>query len=269
MLATEGIHAGYGSIGVLQNVTMSVASGEFLGLIGPNGCGKTTLLRAISGILLPSQGQVWIQGRELPSIGRRELAQIMACLMQDPALDLAFTVREVTLMGRSPYLARLGRETKKDFEAAQRAMDLADVSQLADRPLNQISGGERQRALIAMCLAQEPEILLLDEPTSHLDLGHQLSLLNLIRDLNRRDGMTVVGVFHDLNLAAEYCDRLLLLDRGRVASLGKSEEVLTVEMIQAVFGATVFIERNRHSGKPHILFPSPDQPSGNARRGHG
>ena len=139
-------------------------------------------------------------------------------------------------MGRSPHLPRFGRETERDLAIVERAMDLANVSHIADRPITEISGGERQRAFIAMCLAQEPQVLLLDEPTSHLDIGHQLSILNLIRNLNRQTRMTVVAVFHDLNLAAEYCDRLVLLDQGRIVAAGTPVDVLTTEMILNVYG---------------------------------
>ena len=151
---------------------------------------------------------------------RRDVAKIVAHLLQDRVLGLAFSVREMVLMGRSPHLPRFGGETEHDLAIVERAMDLANVSYIADRPITEISGGERQRAFIAMCLAQEPQVLLLDEPTSHLDIGHQLSILNLIRSLNRQTRMTVVAVFHDLNLAAEYCDRLVLLDQGRVIAAG-------------------------------------------------
>ena len=157
-------------------------------------------------------------------------------------------------MGRSPHLPRFGRETERDLAIVERAMDLANVSHIADRPITEISGGERQRAFIAMCLAQEPQVLLLDEPTSHLDIGHQLSILNLIRNLNRQTRMTVVAVFHDLNLAAEYCDRLVLLDRGRVVAAGTPADVLTTEMILNVYGVKVLIERNPVSDGPHIVL---------------
>ena len=157
-------------------------------------------------------------------------------------------------MGRSPHLPRFGRETEHDLAIVERAMDLANVSHIADRPITEISGGERQRAFIAMCLAQEPQVLLLDEPTSHLDIGHQLSILNLIRNLNRQTRMTVVAVFHDLNLAAEYCDRLVLLDRGRVVAAGTPVDVLTTEMILNVYGAEVVVGRNPVSDGPHIIL---------------
>ena len=187
-------------------------------------------------------------------MGRRDVANRVAHLMQDRALGLTFSVGELVLMGRSPHLPRFGRETAHDLAIARHAMDLAGVSHIADRPITEISGGERQRAFLAMCLAQEPELLLLDEPTNHLDIGHQLSILNLIKDLTRQAGMTVVAVFHDLNLAAEFCDRLVLLDHGRVAGAGTPAEVLTAEMILNVYGATVFVGRNPVSSAPHVVL---------------
>ncbi|MGA2067457.1 MAG: ABC transporter ATP-binding protein [Thermoguttaceae bacterium] len=254
MLSLQNISAGYAGRPVLQNVAMDIAAGEFVGLIGPNGSGKTTLLRVISGVLPAWQGEVWLGGRKLREMGRRNVARIVAHLLQECALGLAFSVREVVLMGRSPHLPRFGRETERDFALVASAMDLANVSHIADRPITEISGGERQRAFIAMCLAQEPRVLLLDEPTSHLDIGHQLSILNLLRNLNRRARMTVVAVFHDLNLAAEYCDRLVLLDRGRVVAAGTPVNVLTAEMILGVYGVSVLVGRNPLSGGPHIVL---------------
>lgn len=254
MLSIENISAGYGRRLVLENVTVKAAEGEFIGLIGPNGCGKTTLLRVISGVLAFETGCVLIDGRESKTISRRSLAKTMASLSQDISLDLSFTVRQITLMGRSPHLSRFGRETSKDLRIAEEAMALADVRHLADRLITEISGGERQRALIAMCLAQQPKILLLDEPTSHLDIAHQLSALDLIRKLNRKTAMTVMAVFHDLNLAAEYCDKLLVLDRGRIEAFGTPENVLTTDMILKVYGAKVRIEQNPVSDKPHIVL---------------
>jgi len=206
---------------------------------------------------------VLLRSAPLKTIGKRRLAQMMACLPQELASDLAFTVREIVLMGRSPHLSRIGRETQKDSEAAEKAMALADIADIADRFMTEISGGERQRAFIAMCLAQEPQILLLDEPTSHLDVGHQLSLLDLVKRLNRRTGMTVVAVFHDLNLASEYCDRLLLLHQGRAEALGSPQEVLTAEIIRRVYQAKVLTEPNLVSGKPHIVISAgADLPGG-------
>lgn len=254
MISIQNIVAGYNEQPVLHGVGFDIAPGEFVGLIGPNGCGKTTLLRVISGVLPISAGQVSVRGNDVREIGRRQLARIMACLLQNLSLDLAFTVCDVVMMGRSPHLPRLGAETEKDFEVVRQAMCLCDVSHLAERPITEISGGERQRVLIAMCLAQEPKTLLLDEPTNHLDIGHQLSILDLIARLNRQTGVTVVAVFHDLNLAAEYCQRLLVLDQGRVASLGTPAEVLTAEMISKVYGATVLVQRNPLSGKPHVVL---------------
>jgi iron complex transport system ATP-binding protein len=254
MVFVENITAGYDQRPVLRDVSLRVAPGEFVGLIGPNGCGKTTLLRVLSGVIPTMAGRVLVADSDVRQINRRKLARIMACLLQDFSIDLSFTVRELVLMGRAPHLPRIGSETPRDFEVAERAMALCDVSHLADRPITEISGGERQRVLIALCLAQEPRVLLLDEPTSHLDIGHQLSVLDLIARLNRQTGVTVIAVLHDLSLAAEYCQRVLVLNAGRTAALGTPAEVLTAEMISTVYGANVLIERNPLSGKPHIVY---------------
>jgi iron complex transport system ATP-binding protein len=253
MISIQNVSAGYGGNCVLHEVSLEVARGEFVGLIGPNGCGKTTLLRVASGVLPAMSGQVQVGGEDIRHLARRRLARTMACLLQDFSLDLPFSVREVVGMGRWPHLPRLGWETRQDHQAAQRAMELADVSHLADRPITEISGGERQRAFIAMCLAQQPRVLLLDEPTNHLDIAHQLSLLDLIGSLNRQAGMTVLAVFHDLNLASEYCHRLVLLDAGRVDVEGPPRDVLTAERIGKVYDANVVVEPNPVSLRPHIV----------------
>ncbi len=254
MLSIRNVTAAYGRKVVLDGVSVEVGDGDLLGLIGPNGSGKTTLLRVLSGVLPPREGRVLLRGTDLREVGRHRLARTMAFLPQNLTLDFSFTVREVTLMGRSPHLPRMGRETRRDLEIAEQAMERTGVAHLADRIITELSGGERQRVFIAMCLAQEPELLVLDEPTNHLDVSHQLSALDLIRKLNRRNGVTVISVFHDLNLAAEYCERLVVLDRGRVEALGPPEEVLTADMILRVYGVRVLLERNRLSDKPHVVI---------------
>lgn len=254
MLAIQTVTAAYGKKTVLDGINIEVREGEFVGLIGPNGSGKTTLLRVISGVLEPRKGEVLLRGVDLRHIGRRKLARAIAFLPQDLAMDFSFTVREVTLFGRYPHLPRIGYETRKDLEITERAMELTGIAHLADRVITELSGGERQRVFIAMCLAQEPELLVLDEPTNHLDLGHQLSALELIRKLNDETNMTVISVFHDLNLAAEFCEQVVVLDDGRVDALGTPEDVLTTDMIQRVYGVRVSTERNPISNKPHIVI---------------
>jgi len=254
MISMQNVNAAYDIKTVLHDVSLEVLAGEFLGLIGPNGSGKTTLLRLISGVLRPTEGFVQFNGTSLQAIKRRNLAKRMAFLSQDITIDFSFTVREVTLMGRSPHLSRVGWEKSEDIEIAARAMERTGIAHLDDRVITELSGGERQRVFIAMCLTQEPELLLLDEPTNHLDIGHQLSALDLIRKLNDEKDLTVVSVFHDLNLAAEYCDKLVVLDHGRIESHGSPEEVLTEEMIAKVYGAKVRIQRNSASGKPHVVI---------------
>ncbi len=254
MISVNHISAGYTERLVLQDVTMTAGSGQFVGLIGPNGSGKTTLLRVLSGVLAPRRGEILLAGTPLQQIPRRDLAKIMACWSQDIHLDLSFAVGDIVMMGRSPYISRTGRETQEDFRVVEQAMKRADIRHLRDRRVTEISQGERQRTLIAMCLAQQPRVLLLDEPTSHLDIGHQLSILDLLRRLNRKAGVTVVAVLHDLNLAAEYCDRLVLLCQGRIEAQGPPAQVLTAERIRRTYGAAVVVEENPVSGKPHIVL---------------
>jgi iron complex transport system ATP-binding protein len=254
MLSAQNLFAGYGGKLVLEDVTLTVAEGDFLGVLGPNGCGKTTLLRALRGTLRPQRGSVRLHDRDVHAIDKRSLARAMAYLPQDLLIELEFTVREVALMGRSPHLSRFARESDEDRRVAEEAMRLADVLHLAERPVTQLSGGERQRALIAMCLAQQPQILLLDEPTNHLDVAHQLSILDLIARLNRDHGLAVVGVFHDLNLAAEYCGRLVLLQSGRVAASGTPADVITEDAIRRVYGVHVAVQQNAASQRPHVVL---------------
>ena len=258
-IEVHNIECGYGGEPVLKDVSLDVPSGDFLGILGPNGSGKTTLLRALTGIIKTQAGRIAVNGTDVNTLRPRDIARRIACVMQDNAAsagvgNLAFTVREIVGMGRTPYLSRTGWETARDREAAEEAMKLAEVSHLADRPVTELSGGEKQRAFIGMALAQDCDIILLDEPTSHLDIAHQIGILDLFAALNHDAGKTVLGVFHDLNLAAEYCERILLLKEGRVAGLGRPEDVLTAQNIEAIYGASVVVQPSPATNRPHVFL---------------
>lgn len=236
-LCLEG--AGYETRGrsLLDSVSLDMAPSSVTGIVGPNGSGKTTLLRLLSGSLTPSRGRVCLGGRNLASFAKKALARRIARIPQSVLADFDFPAKDVVLMGRYPYRGRFEPFLEEDHQAVRVAMERTDTLRFADRAITQLSGGERQRVHVARALAQTPEFLLLDEPTAHLDIHHELALVSLVRRLGRSCG--VVIVVHDLNLAARLCDRLVLLSHGRVVASGRPEEVLIPEMVKTVFGVRV------------------------------
>jgi iron complex transport system ATP-binding protein len=235
-LRMTGVTAGYGAKQVLREVSCDVGEGDFLGLIGPNGSGKTTLLRVLSGAIPVSAGGVRVRGDDVGSLRRRELSRLMAFVPQLLDVPAAFTVAEFVALGRTPYVASgWSRLSARDRAVMDEAMDMTDVRRLADSLLDELSAGEKQRAVVAMALAQEPRILLLDEPTAHLDIQHAWRLLEIVHRLNRARSMTVVFSSHDLNLAAEFCSHLLLLEKGRVAAYGTPSDVMKADVLSRVY----------------------------------
>jgi iron complex transport system ATP-binding protein len=225
---------------VLHDLDLAVAPGEVVALLGPNGSGKTTLLRLLTGQLRPDAGVVMFDGRAVGDWARDALARRVAVLPQQLELPVGFRVAELVEMGRAPHARRLFGSTTDDEAAVHRALVDADALGLAGRYADELSGGERQRVLVAMALAQEPELLLMDEPTLHLDLAHQVALLAAIRRLRRQRGLTVVAVLHDLNLAAEFAPRVIVLSDGRIAADGAPDDVLTPALVERAFGVRVW-----------------------------
>jgi iron complex transport system ATP-binding protein len=242
-LEVDGITCSYDGRAVLEDVTLSVGPGEALGVLGPNGSGKTTLLRVLSGVLSPHRGTVLWDGRILLSFTPRQRARLVGVVPQTSRVDFEFTAFEVVLMGRSPRLDRFEVETEEDYRVVRQAMVATDCWHLEARPFTQLSGGEQQRVILARALAQEPRVLLLDEPTSHLDLRYQYEIMDLIDSLRRDRGLLVIAVFHDLNMAARYCDKALMLKESRIYAAGPIETVLTVENIAAVYEVEAVIDR--------------------------
>lgn len=250
------IHYAMDAPPVLSKFSLDVRPGLFLGIVGPNGSGKSTLIRALSRALRPSQGTVLLDEADLyTGLSARDAARAIAVVPQDTAVSLDFSVREVVRMGRAPHLPRrpFATETAQDEQIVSEAMQAARVENLAGRAVTTLSGGERQRVLFARALAQQPDVILLDEPTAHLDLRHQTETLTLARDLAHGQGKAVLAVLHDVNLAAAFCDCLVLLHAGQIVAQGTPEEVLTAENLQAVYGARVWIRRHPASGRPLIL----------------
>jgi iron complex transport system ATP-binding protein len=254
MLKISNLSCGYGRRVVLRGVSFAIKRGEFLGIIGPNGSGKTTLLRAITGLLHPFEGTILLEGRETDALGRRELAQKVAVVTQLPEAAPSFSVEEFVLMGRIPHWSRLQLlETHQDVEKAERAMALTGIAYAHDCRMGELSGGEQQLAFVARALAQEPRLLLLDEPTAHLDIGHQGQIMDLLRRLNRERSLTIAVVLHDLALASLYCERLILLHQGRLRKIGPPKRVLTKEVIEEVYQTAVRVVKAPERGDPIIL----------------
>ena len=253
MLKVEGLRFGYGAEAVLDGVGLEVGRGELVGLVGPNGSGKTTLLRVISGVLAASAGRVSVDGKDLAGLKASARARLVSVVPQNPQLPEGFTVRELVLMARNSHLRLLEWEGRGDLEAVNRAMEDTAVLGLADRTLGTVSGGERQRAVVAMALAQDTPVMLLDEPTSNLDLAHQTGIMDLVVGLMEERGTAVVVAMHDLTLAAQYCDRLVMLSGGRGYAEGSPLEVLTADNIEEVYGAKVHLVPHPSGGTPVVL----------------
>ena len=244
----------YVSDWVIRDISLMVQKKEFLGIIGPNGSGKTTLLKVMNGLLCPQEGQVRLNGRLLQESDKKMLARTMAVVPQDTAVIFPFSVRELVLMGRYPHLGFLAFESQKDYDIADMAMQMTGMLPLGDRSIHELSGGERQRVLIARALAQQPEIILLDEPTAFQDIKHQVEFFNLISDLKQNHELTVIGVTHDVNLASTYCDRVVLLKQGAIHAIGHPDEVITELNILDVYETDVLIDRHPVSGRPRVTL---------------
>lgn len=256
VLDVQNLYGGYNSSSILKGISFQIRKGEFVSILGPNGSGKTTLVKAILGILQPRSSSVSINLgedglRKLSELTPKEIARRIAVVPQGFQFEFAFTVGEIVSMGRTPYLRRFQSETNEDIKAIEEAMAFTNTLHLRDRLVTELSGGERQRVIIAQALAQKPDILILDEPTTHLDISYQIEVMELLKKLNE-EGVTIITVLHDLNLAAVYCERMILLKEGSVYVDGRVDEVLTGENIKEVFGVDVLIHSHPLTGKPYI-----------------
>ena len=251
-IRASGVFAAYGERQVLNGLDLEVAQGTVMALAGPNGVGKSTLLRAMTGALRPTRGEVCVTGADIFGMSGRERARLVAMVPQNPELPRGATALEVTLMGRNPHLGLLAWESAADVEIAIEALRMTDAADLAERPVQELSGGERQRVAIAMALAQQTPVVLLDEPTANLDLAYQPAIMRLLRDLAEA-GKTVVTAVHDLTLAGQFCDCVALVSGGRVVACGPPETTLTPEVIRQVYGAETLVLEHPETGKPIVV----------------
>jgi iron complex transport system ATP-binding protein len=262
IVAAEGVRFAYAASparAALDGVAFSAREGEFVGLLGPNGAGKSTLVRLVAGLLAPSAGTVRLAGLDPHLAPRRHVAQVCALVPQEPRLDWPFTVREAVMMGRAAHQGLLAIPGRYDTGAVEGALAACDLTHLADRRVDALSGGERRRVFFARALAQEPRVLLLDEPTAFLDLAHQVAAMEMAR-VAARGGLCVVAVLHDLNQAAAACDRLVVMGAGRVVAEGPPAEVLTAERVREVWGVPVWRGENGATGAPVVLPIGPGRP---------
>ncbi|MDY8046127.1 ABC transporter ATP-binding protein [Paenibacillus polymyxa] len=254
-LEVAGLTRAYGEFHALKNLSWSVDEGTWWGIIGPNGSGKSTLLHLLSGVDQPTSGNVHIYGKKVGSYSRKELSRLIAVLQQEGLPPVGYTVREVVEMGRFPHQDWLGREKGVDVEAiTDRVLERLGLTTLADRALDRLSGGQRQRVALAKVMVQEPRILLLDEPTTYLDLRYQLEFMELLADWRQETGVTIIAVLHDLNLTAQFCEDLLVLKDGMVEGLGASSKLLTEDRIRRVYGVEPVMLPHPDSGVPQLLL---------------
>ena len=254
VLRAEGITLGYGKTPVLRDVTFGVPGGSVFGIIGPNGAGKTTLFKALSRLVKPWKGMVSYRGTDIGGIPRRQFARKVAVIPQFRSVPPPFTVSEFVSMGRYPHVGRLSRQGREDERIVAEAMEFLDVAGFGHKLVSSLSGGEMQRVFLAQGLAQGPELILMDEPTAHLDIGQKIRALDLMKSLSRGGRLTTLVILHDLNLAGMYCDRLIMMHRGVIHAEGTPEEVLTGKHIAEVYGMPVRVGLDAATSKPHIFF---------------
>jgi iron complex transport system ATP-binding protein len=263
------VTAGYAAGPVVRDIDLEVRDGEVVGLVGPNGSGKTTLVRVASRTTRPRSGEVLVYGMDVYSMSAREAARLVAVVPQEVSPAFSFTALEVVSMGRAPYLSRWGGGRPEDWARIRGAMAATHVQHLGDRPVDELSGGERRRVVLAQALAQDAPVLLLDEPTTHLDTSHVLDLLAIVRGLARRQGTAVLAIHHDLNLASASCDRLVVLDRGAVVAEGTPTDVVTPELLRSVWGIEADVVADDATGRPMVRLEVPEEPAAAlGRRAH-
>jgi iron complex transport system ATP-binding protein len=260
-LNVDGVECRYGSIKVLEDVRLSVKGGDFVGILGPNGSGKTTLLKSISRTLKPYKGTILLNEADIYSLKSVDVAKQMAVVPQDTSIGFNFSALDIVLMGRNPHMKRFQMESEKDMTVARKVMNLTNVWHLAERPINELSGGEKQRVIIARALAQEPKILLLDEPLTHLDIMNQLEIMDLVKDLCVKEKLVVLAVFHDFNLAARYCKSAIMLKDSRIFAAGNLTEVLTSENIKSVFNVDAIVQKHLVTNSMFVVPLSPQKAS--------
>lgn len=252
MLEIKNLGFGYNSERVLKDISFNIKKGEFVSIIGPNGSGKSTLLKTLNGLYKIDNGTILLDGKELNKYKSRDMARSIALVPQDTNVSYEFTVEEIVMMGRHPYKGRFDREDEDDLNIIYESMRLTNTFNLKERLITEISGGERQRVFIARALAQKSSVILLDEPTSHLDINHQMDVLNLLRDLNKEQGITIVLVIHDINLAARYSDWIILLKNGVILGKGTPNEVITSENVEMTYDIKVAVDINKYTNSPYL-----------------
>jgi len=252
-LIAEGVTLGYGDRTIVESLDLALPPGEVTAIVGANACGKSTLLKSMARLLTPSAGQVLLDGKAIHRLPTKQVARVLGLLPQSPLAPDGIAVSDLVSRGRHPHQGALSRWTSTDDAAVARALDATDTAHLADRPVDELSGGQRQRVWIAMALAQETDVLLLDEPTTFLDISHQIDVLDLLTDLNRDRGTTVAMVLHDLNLAARYADHLVAMAEGRIVAAGDPGDVLTEATVRDVFGLDSRVVPDPLTGRPMVI----------------
>ncbi len=254
ILEVCGLVCQYDDLIAVKDVNFSVEKGEFLGIIGPNGSGKSTIMRSIARAIKPTQGNITLNNVDIFSLKAREVAQQVAVVPEDTTINFSFTVLDIVMMGRTPYMGRFELETKDDLEISRESMRLTNTLHLEDRFINQVSSGERQRVIIAQALAQKPKIILLDEPTAHLDVNYELEIFDLLKRLQKESSLTIIVISHNLNLASEYCNKLIFLNKGKIFKQGTPEEVITEKNIKAIYQANVIVKNNPLTKAPYLVL---------------